>query len=365
MNQAPFFPTRFSVVNTEGALVPAASYQLFTWVAGGTSVPQATYTDQTGGSPNTNPIILNADGECDLWLDPDRVYALELRLPVADGGASVRVWDDVVAAASTTDVVRSVNGFSGDVVLTADDIEFTSSAGLSWFTASDTGAALDQLAARADAPAAETVTVADAAPYYTAPKNVENILQQIGLRLNSAAPGRFLRLTVFKASGTWTKASDVGSILVKAVGGGGGGSAGGGGGGGYSERHILAPTTPITVTVGAGGAAAADGVDTVFGAYLTAGGGKKGNGTVGGIGGTSSGGDLDVDGGGGGSYVHIPGGDDTFGVGGNSVLGGGGKGAGTGGTGQAGAANSGGGGSGGQSVNGAGGSGVVLVYEYS
>jgi hypothetical protein len=47
--------------------------QVFTY-AGGTTTPQATYTDATGATPNTNPIILNAAGQAPIWLTPTLVY---------------------------------------------------------------------------------------------------------------------------------------------------------------------------------------------------------------------------------------------------------------------------------------------------
>lgn len=47
--------------------VPLAGGKIFTYQAG-TTTPLATYTDATETSANTNPIILDANGECDLWL---------------------------------------------------------------------------------------------------------------------------------------------------------------------------------------------------------------------------------------------------------------------------------------------------------
>jgi len=42
---------------------------VYTYQAG-TSTPLATYTDQAGGTPNTNPIILDANGEAQIWVGP-------------------------------------------------------------------------------------------------------------------------------------------------------------------------------------------------------------------------------------------------------------------------------------------------------
>ncbi len=52
--------------------------QLFTYAAG-TTIPQATYTDSTQSTPNTNPVILNARGESSVWLDPTLMYKLVLQ----------------------------------------------------------------------------------------------------------------------------------------------------------------------------------------------------------------------------------------------------------------------------------------------
>ena len=42
--------------------------KLYTYEAG-TSTPKATFTDSTGGTPNANPIILDASGRANIWLD--------------------------------------------------------------------------------------------------------------------------------------------------------------------------------------------------------------------------------------------------------------------------------------------------------
>ncbi|MFM0357950.1 hypothetical protein PQR12_31045 [Paraburkholderia nemoris] len=47
--------------------------QLFTYQAG-TTTPAATYTDSTGNTQNTNPIILNQRGEASIWLSPLQSY---------------------------------------------------------------------------------------------------------------------------------------------------------------------------------------------------------------------------------------------------------------------------------------------------
>lgn len=56
---------------------PLAYGLLYSYQAG-TTTPQATYPSQSESTPNTNPIQLNARGECALWLDPTLSYKLNL-----------------------------------------------------------------------------------------------------------------------------------------------------------------------------------------------------------------------------------------------------------------------------------------------
>jgi hypothetical protein len=56
---------------------PLVGGRLYTYAAG-TSTPLATYTDSTGLTPNTNPIILDSRGEANVWLDATQ-YKFELK----------------------------------------------------------------------------------------------------------------------------------------------------------------------------------------------------------------------------------------------------------------------------------------------
>lgn len=64
MELAPYFITKFFDDNGE----PLAGGLLYTYEAG-TSTPKTTYIDRAGTIENTNPIVLDANGECDLRLD--------------------------------------------------------------------------------------------------------------------------------------------------------------------------------------------------------------------------------------------------------------------------------------------------------
>ena len=83
--------------------VPAAGYKLYTYESG-TTTPKATYTDQAGTIPNTNPITLDAQGICELWLGTGE-YTLALYTGlIGSGGALVNTWDDVEGAAGAGDI---------------------------------------------------------------------------------------------------------------------------------------------------------------------------------------------------------------------------------------------------------------------
>jgi WD40 repeat protein len=58
-----------------GALPPGG--KLFSYAAG-TSTPQATYTDQSAGTPNANPTILDSNGHANIWIT-NQGYKLQLQ----------------------------------------------------------------------------------------------------------------------------------------------------------------------------------------------------------------------------------------------------------------------------------------------
>lgn len=86
---APDFRQRFFDANG----VPLVGGLLYSYVAGSTT-PLATYTDASGVTPNTNPIVLDANGECEVWL-PQASYKFSLH-----NASDVTLW--------TVDNVRSL-----------------------------------------------------------------------------------------------------------------------------------------------------------------------------------------------------------------------------------------------------------------
>lgn len=63
VNLAPFL--KFREVDSNG--IPLAGGQLFSYVAG-TTIPSATYTDSTGATANTNPVVLDSSGRANIWI---------------------------------------------------------------------------------------------------------------------------------------------------------------------------------------------------------------------------------------------------------------------------------------------------------
>lgn len=361
-NLPPAFNTQFLDPTTGAEL---AGGLVHTYISG-TTTNQTTWQDQAGTTTNTNPIVLDAAGQCRMWLDPALSYTILWTRSDGSGGRSV---DNVGGSALATGIVTSVNGLTGAVVLNAPLIPFTTGTSTTWFVGTDVGAALDSIITHVDnAIPAASVPIVDAGNFYTS-TNVEGALQEIGAR---SSHGALLRITPFTATGTWTKGTDVSFVVVKGVGGGGGSTTnaaggGGGGGGGYFEKIVTTPGSSETVTIGAGGAPGAVGSSTSFGTWATALGGGTPIGAlpvIGGAGGTATGGTLNLAGNGGGAGGNTSA-NFMYGHGGGSYWGGGAPGNWNQSTGSPGGTNTGGGGAGGTSGGSAGGSGLVLIYEYS
>jgi len=68
-----------------------AGYKLFTYAAG-TLTKQNSYTDSTGATPNTNPIILDANGSASVWFTPGLLYKEVLALPTDTDPPTVPIW---------------------------------------------------------------------------------------------------------------------------------------------------------------------------------------------------------------------------------------------------------------------------------
>lgn len=73
-------PMFLQFMNPNNTGSPAAGFLLFTYVAG-TSTKQATWTDSTQVTQNTNPIVLDANGGANVWGDPTLAYKYVLSPP--------------------------------------------------------------------------------------------------------------------------------------------------------------------------------------------------------------------------------------------------------------------------------------------
>ena len=95
---------------TTAAGVPLSGGKVFTYIAG-TTTPQATFTDYTGATPNTNPVILDSRGEANIWLGG---ATYKFRLTDAN---EVEIWTvDYISA--PTSAVSPV--LSGNVTIDSD-----------------------------------------------------------------------------------------------------------------------------------------------------------------------------------------------------------------------------------------------------
>src|SRR5687767_9827532 len=72
----PFACPRFRALDSNGD--PLAGGLLYSYEAG-TSTPLATYTTRAGTVANANPVVLDANGEADVWTTPGTDYKFELR----------------------------------------------------------------------------------------------------------------------------------------------------------------------------------------------------------------------------------------------------------------------------------------------
>lgn len=90
--------------------LPLVGGKLFTYEAG-TSTKQATYQNSSG-TLNTNPIILNFRGEANIWLDPSLTYKFVLAGPFDSDPPTNPIWsvDNISAPLNVTDVTQQFIG---------------------------------------------------------------------------------------------------------------------------------------------------------------------------------------------------------------------------------------------------------------
>lgn len=107
-NIAPYEKQRFF----DAAGIPLAGGKLFTYAAGSTT-KQNSYTDSTGATPNTNPIILDAAGYCNLWLDQSLAYKLTLSPSTDTDPPTNPIWTVDQLNTSASPVLTALAASSG------------------------------------------------------------------------------------------------------------------------------------------------------------------------------------------------------------------------------------------------------------
>jgi hypothetical protein len=93
---------------------PLAGGLLFTYVAG-TNDKIATYTDASGSSMNTNPVVLDFRGECRVWLDPQLTYKFVLSQEGDSDPPTRPIWtEDKIAGGVTVETLTQQ--FLGQII---------------------------------------------------------------------------------------------------------------------------------------------------------------------------------------------------------------------------------------------------------
>jgi len=87
---------------------PLVGGKLYSYIAG-TTTPQATYTDESGATANTNPVILDSRGEASVWFGAG-TYKLKLTT-----AADVDVWtvDNIGSDVSVADLATGIQAWLG------------------------------------------------------------------------------------------------------------------------------------------------------------------------------------------------------------------------------------------------------------
>lgn len=121
---APY--SRFRAVDDDN--LPLVGGWIYTY-APGTSTPKAVYTDHTLGTPHTNPVELDANGEATIFIDGDTDFVLE-------DAAHVQRWGAIRASDGTKNKTLSGITLSDALTVTSTNINWSgnpSHAGLHTF----------------------------------------------------------------------------------------------------------------------------------------------------------------------------------------------------------------------------------------
>jgi hypothetical protein len=105
-NIAPLLKQRYDDSNGN----PLAGGKIYTYQSGTTTL-QATYTDSTGVTPNSNPVILDASGQASIWLD----VSLSYKFVVKDSSDNLQFTTDGVIGLTTNNSVATASIQDGAV----------------------------------------------------------------------------------------------------------------------------------------------------------------------------------------------------------------------------------------------------------
>lgn len=83
------FTPKFQAFDSLGNL--ADGLKVFTYEAG-TNTKLSSYTDSTGNSENTNPVVLDSRGEANIWLDTTKLYKILLTLAAEADPPINNIW---------------------------------------------------------------------------------------------------------------------------------------------------------------------------------------------------------------------------------------------------------------------------------
>ena len=320
-----------------GTTTPLSGGLLFTY-ANETTTKQTTYSSASTGTPNTNPIILDANGECVCMLDATLLYTFTLS-PSNDTDPP-------------TNPYWTVDGIGWNT-LTASFAPLASPAFTGTPTAPTPAAGNNStdIATTAFVDNALTTYAPLASPAFTGtptaptPASTDNSTTLATTAFVKSAIGTnatAFTMQVFSASGSFTVPAGITQVRARSWGGGGGGggssgsntAGSGGGGGGYAEGWLtVTPAQVLTITIGTGGTGGSGSGNGVAGGNTTiagtgvnvitnGGGGGIGSSSYGaspgGAGGTASGGTLNLSGGAGGSGFTTGGGEGYPGIGGGT-----------------------------------------------